>query len=131
MYFSFSACLAASLAPFQSFLTINTDVVTYSEEIAQVYISWDYLEDAELFTVEIDELNTTLYTIENYITVNLPNGTFPTTLTATNRWGKYSQIFFIVVDNTNQTTVEPEPVHVVNKGMCMPGTFMGYMYRIA
>ena len=105
-------------------MTINTDVLIYSEETAQVYISWDYLEDAELFTVEIDELNSTLYTIENYITVNLPNGTFLATLTATNRCGKYDQIFFIVVDDTNQTSVEPVHVHVVNKGMCMPGTFM-------
>ena len=106
----------ASFVPFEPFLSINTNISYYGEEMAQVYISWDYLEDAELYTIEIEDLNRTLYTIENYILATLPYDTYQATLTASNRCGRHDQNFSIVVENANQTTVEPKVI--VDQGTC-------------
>ena len=82
--------------------------------MAQVHISWDHLEDAELYTIEIEDLNRTLFTIEDYIIVTLSYDTYMATLTASNRCGNYSQNFSILVENANQATVEPNVI--VNQG---------------
>ena len=84
--------------------------------MAQVYISWDHLDDVELYTIEIEDLNRTLYTVENYILATLPYNTYMATLTASNRCGRYDQNFSIIIENANQATVEPKVI--VDQGMC-------------
>ena len=83
-----------------SSIDIVDDVIAYDEDTAQVNLTWNMLDGAEMFIIQIEELNRTIHTVGNYYIVNLTYGTYSASMVALNPCGKYHQNFSIMVEAT-------------------------------
>ena len=82
-----------------SHLDISSDVTSYADKTAEVNVTWNSLEDVEMFVIEINEVNSTTRTVESHTIITLPYGTYSAEITAINHCGEYVQNFTIAVDS--------------------------------
>lgn len=82
-------------------MDIADEVISYSADTAQVNVTWNLLDGAELFSVQIEETNQTFHIVESYFIVTLPYGTYFANLVAKGHCDSYHQNFSIMVEATS------------------------------
>ena len=81
-------------------LDVSDSVVSYNDATAQVNVTWNMLEGAEEFIIELEEINQTIHAVENYFILTLPYGMYSASIIAKNQCGTYLESFMIMVEAT-------------------------------